>query len=459
MRNIARIPLIFTIVLLHSIGWSGPKAVAAGTSLIRDSEIERIIRAYSTPIFKAAGLKASDVKIFIVKDNSLNAFVAGGQKMFINTGLILNSDSANQIIGVIAHETGHIAGGHLSRVHDALSKSSTSTILSAIIGGAAAVATGRGDVGAAIALGGQISATRNFLAYSRTQEASADHAALSYLDKTGQSARGLMEFMQKLGDQELLSPAQQDPYVRSHPLTRDRITTVENHVQNSDHSENPSAAGFERMHGLMKAKLYAFLNPYGRTIRVYKASDQSVNSRYARAIGEYRRQRLDLAAPLIDGLIREFPDNPYFLELKGQMLFEHGRIQDAIIVYTRANQLLPDAPLIRRDLARAQLESKDPTLYDDAVDNLEAALFDDRESAFNWHFLAIAHGRRGDMGRSSLALAEEALLKGKPEVAKFHAGRAAQHFTRGSREWLQSEDIRLAAAEQERAQKRRQQQQ
>lgn len=453
MSKTNRIILAIILLLTGPLWLSGP-GNAQRPTLIRDTETEDIIRAYSTPIFKAAGLKASEVKIYIVKDDTLNAFVAGGQKLFINTGLILQSDSANQIIGVIAHETGHIAGGHLSRVHDALSKSSTTSILTAILGGAAAVTTGRGDLGAAIIAGGHATAVRNFLAYSRVQEGSADHAAIKYLEKTKQSAKGLLQFMEKLGDQELLSPAQQDPYVRSHPLTRERIATLADHVASSAYSEQTDPMGYEPRHQRMKAKILAFLKPYAFTLRVYKKSDQSVPSRYARAVAEYRRAKLEPALVLINGLIAEAPHDPYFHELKGQMLFEHGRTAEAISAYGRAAELLPGAPLIRRDLARAQLDSNDPALLDQAITNLEVALVTQRDSASNWRFLAIAYGRKGEQGRSFLALAEEALLKRKPEIARFQAGRAKKIFARGSRSWLQAEDILLAADELDRVLKR-----
>jgi len=441
--------------MLAALTGHSAQSRAQRPSLILDTETEDIIRIYASPIFKAANLKGSDVKIFIVKDNSLNAFVAGGQKLFINTGLIINSDSPGQIIGVIAHETGHIAGGHLSRIHDALSKSTGPAILGLLLGGAAAVVSGRGDVGAAIIAGGQNAALRNFLAYNRTQEASADHAAISYLEKTEQSARGLLNFMEKLGDQELLSPAQQDPYVRSHPLTRNRMATLANHIETSKFSDQPETERFTALHRRMKAKLFAFLNPYGRTIRIYKTNDPSLESRYARAIAEYRRTNLEPALKLINGLIAEHPQDPYFHELKGQMLFENGQIIESIRAYGTAAQILPDAPLIRRDLARAQIEANDPKLLNAAIANLEIALSRDRESASNWRFLAIAHGRNGDQGRSYLALGEEALLRGKPPVARFQAGRAKNLYKRGSREWLQAEDILLAADDLERTQKRR----
>jgi len=439
--------LFFSFSLIASFAHHAVFNSASAQSLIRDTEVETIIRFYSTPLFRAAGLKESNVKIFIVKDNSLNAFIAGGQRLFINTGLILASETANQIIGVIAHETGHISGGHLSRMHSALSKNSTASALSLVLGGAAAIATGRSDVGAAIFSGGQNLALRNFLSYSRVQEAAADQAATQFLDQTKTSARGLLEFMEKLGDQELLSIGQQDPYVRTHPLTRERIDTIANFVENSPYSNKKDPPYIAGLHHLMKAKIFAFVHPAVRTFQRYKKNDNSLHGRYARAIGLYRQGKLDDALQLMDSLISEKPANPYFHELRGQMLFEGARLAESLASYRIAVKLMPGSALIRRDLARVQLELNEQPLIEAAVKNLEAALTVERDSAFNWRLLAIAHRKNNDQGRSSLALAEEALIENKPESANYHAGRALKLFPHGSREWLQGEDIRLAANE------------
>jgi len=419
-------------------------ATAKGLSLIRDAEIENTIRAYATPVFRVAGLTPEAIRIYLVNDDSLNAFVAGGQNLFINTGLLTRSDNASQIIGVIAHETGHIAGGHLSRTQDALSKSTGPAILGYILGGAAALATGRGDVATAIVAGGQSIAERGFLSYSRAQEGSADQAALKYLDATHESARGLLEFMHVLENQELLSTASQDPYIRSHPLSRDRIDTLENHVKTSPYSDVPPTPFELSSHARIKAKLMAFLSAPARTLATYKKSDGSVAARYARAIAYFKSGKIDTSLELLDDLLRENPDDPYFNELRGQILFESGRIPEALVYYQKATDLLPDSFLIRRDLARAQIETGKPELLDDAIRNLRLSLPREPESAFTWRLLATAYGRKNDVGNSSLALAEEALINQKFDIAAYHAGRAERLFARGSREWLQSQDILTA---------------
>jgi len=412
--------------------------------LIRDAEIENTIRAYATPVFLAAGLEPSAINIYLVNDNTLNAFVAGGQNLFINTGLLIKSQSADQVIGVIAHETGHISGGHLSRIRDAMKRSSAESILALVLGGVAA-ASGRSDIGAAVVQGGLEMGKRNFLQYSRTQEGAADAAAMRYLEATKQSSKGLLEFFGILGDQEFLSASRQDPYYRSHPLTRERIQAVKNFVAHSPYSNKPDSKDFSIRHRRMKAKLQAFLEPPTYTFRRYKKSDKSVESRYARAIAYYRRADLDHALPLIDGLIAEQPNDPYFRELKGQMLFENGRNAEAQAPYRKSVALEPGSSLLQRDLARVLIEANNPALLDEAIKHLLLSVGIDRTDPLSWHQLAIAYGRQKNTAESSLALGEEALLNDKTQDATFYAERAEKLLPEGSRGWLQAQDILLAA--------------
>ena len=429
--------------------WAPADAGAQRLSFIRDAEIENTIRTYAAPLFQAAGLEPSDVRIYLVNDRSLNAFVAGGQRLFINTGLIMRSKHAGQVIGVIAHETGHIAGGHLSRLQAAIANSTAQSILALVIGAAAVIGTGRGDVGAAIVAGGQSMGLRSFLHYNRTQESAADQAALRFLDATGQSSRGLLEFMELLGAQDLLSADRQDPYLRTHPLSRERVDAVQAHLSRSPNRDKAQPARIQELHRRMLAKLYAFLEPVPRTLRRYADSDTGLAARYARAIAYYRKPDLGKALPLIDGLIAERPEDPYFHELKGQMLFENGRAAEALKPYETAVRLLPRSPLLRRGLAQVQLELGDPALIEPAIRNLRAAVQRDAEAPFTWRQLAIAYGRRGDMGMSAVALAEEALLKGDARQARYHAGKAGKLLPRGSIGWLQAQDILQAAKKKE----------
>lgn len=423
------------------------KALAAPTSFIRDTELENTIRGYATPIFTAAGLDPSVVRIYLVNDRQINAFVAGGQNLFINTGLLMQSEDAGQVVGVIAHEAGHIAGGHLVRVHDALARGTAESILAMVLGAAAMIA-GAPQVGAAVMSGGQNVALRNFLQYTRTQEGSADAAAMRYLDATQQSARGLLSFFQLLSGQEMLVSAGQDPYLRTHPLTQDRIEALSTFVAQSPYSNAPVKPEFQQQHRRMLAKLHAFLDDPSLTRRRYPSGDQSLEARYAEAIVQHRTAHLDKALIVVDGLIAEYPTDPYFQELKGQILFESGRPKEALPPYRKAVELLPDAPLLRVDLARVEMATNDQQLLESAIANLRASLTRERNRPFVWRQLAIALGRNGQMGESSLALAEEAMLLDKMSEARFHAGKAVQELPRGTPGWLQAQDI-LQAAENE----------
>lgn len=427
-----------------SIAAAGP---AEARRLIRDAEIENTIRAYATPLFEAAGLNAQDVDIFIIEDDSLNAAVAGGMNLFIHTGLLMGTDGADQLIGVIAHETGHIAGGHVTRFSNRIRGASRTALIAMILG--TAVSLVNPDAGAAITMGGTGVAQQSLLSFSRAQESAADQAALTLLDRTGQSARGMMAFLTMMENEELLAVGRQSPYVRTHPITRNRIAHVRNHVAGSRFSDAPVRPEFELMHRRMRAKLFGFLSPPDQTLSRYASGDKSLEARYARAIAHYRVPDLAKALPLIDGLIAEHPNDPYFHELKGQMLFENGRGAEALGPYARAVELLPDVAQLRVALARVQLERNDSGLVKEALVHLKEATRLEAEDPFAWNQLAVAYGRDGRSGMSALALAEAALARGHKAEARRQAMRAAKLLERGSSAWLRAQDIERAAKPEE----------
>jgi predicted Zn-dependent protease len=423
-----------------------PPANAQRLSFIRDAETENTIRAYVTPLLLAARLEPSAVRIFIVNSKSLNAFVAAGQNLFINTGLIMRAKDASEVIGVLAHETGHIAGGHLIRSTQALKNASASTILGYILGGAAVIA-GRPDVGAAVISGSQNAAIRTYLKFSRTQESAADRAAVRYLDQTRQSSTGILAFMKTLGEQELLSVSRQDAYVRTHPLTRDRIGFLEHHVSRSRFTNVPTPEKFKKAHARMVAKLRAFTQRKRRTFRNYPESDTSLPARYARAIAYFRSAGTEKALGIMGALIAEKPSDPYFHELKGQILFENGRIGEAIPAYQKAVELLPGSALIMTDLAKAQIEINDPEMRNRAIRHLNVAIELEPKRPFTWRLLATAEGKNGNMVESWRALAEEALLVGRLDRAIGLAKRSQSQTEVGTPVWLRAEDIIAAATE------------
>lgn len=420
-----------------------PAEAQRRVTLVRDAEIENTIRAWGAPLFAQAGLDPSAVRVHLVKDNTLNAFVAGGQNIFINTGLLLASDSPNQVIGVIAHETGHIAGGHLARMQDAMRGASAQAILAMVLG-AAAMAAGGGDVGAAVITGGAQMAQRSMLAYTRTQEGAADQAALTFLDATQQSAVGLMEFLDKLGDQEALHTANQDPYVRTHPISRDRIETVRAHVERSRWSKQKDSPAAIEAHARMKAKIHAFYDPPEATFRRYPESDRSVAARYARAIALHQARRFEDALAAMDALIAEAPNDPYFRELKGQILLESGRVDESIAHYSEASRLLPENALLRLELGQAQASARSDQWVKQAIQNLEIAARDDPRDPSAWRWLAQAYARDGQEGMAALATAERYMLTGDFKGAALQADRAARTLAEGPSR-LRALDLKEAA--------------
>ena len=415
----------------------------AQLAFIRDAEIESIIRSYATPLFEAAGLDAQSVNVIIVNDRQINAFVAGGKKLFINTGLLMAAKSSNQIVGVIAHETGHIAAGHLARTHEVLKNANRATILSYVLS-AAAIAAGSPDAALAIIAGGGAVTQRTVLKYSRGQEQAADQNAVTSLERTGQSARGLLAFLEILEDQEVLVASRQDPYLRTHPLVRGRIDFVRNHVENSAFSDVQPSAEQVAQFSRMIAKLQGFLNPR-ETFRLYPEDDRGIAARYARAIAHYRRPDLAPALAEIDGLLAEYPDDGYFHELKGQILFENGRIDEAVESYGRAVEKLPEEPLIRVGLAQAMIEQGGAEAIVNAVEQLEIAVRQDAEYPRAWRLLSIGYGRTDRLGMSSLASAERALLVNDYKDAISFSKRADDLLPSGAPGQLRAQDIEFAA--------------
>jgi predicted Zn-dependent protease len=437
--------LAVAVTAVAMVGMSAAPAEAQQRQLqfIRDAEIEHIIRTYAEPIFEVAGINGDNVEIALVKDNSLNAFVAGGMNLFIHTGLLQESQSPGELIGVVAHEIGHIAGGHLIRTQEAMEGASAQAILSALLGLGAALATGQAGAGAAIIGGGTEMARRSYLAYSRAQEGTADQAALSYMDQAGISARGLLNFLEKLAGQDLRPTDRQDAFVRTHPLTLDRIESVRYHVERSAASNKTLPAAYDDMHARMRAKLLGFIQPL-IALQRFPESDTALPARYGRAIALYQRGDIKQALQIVDQLIKEEPDNPFFYELKGQILLENSRVAESLPPYRRSVELLPDSALLRSSLAHALVESNDDRVLNEALKHLKVAAEKEPRTPFTWRLIATVYGRQNQQGMLSYALAEEAMARGDRGVARFHAEKAEHELPVGSPSWIRAQDIRTA---------------
>jgi predicted Zn-dependent protease len=399
-------------------------------SFLRDAEIEGTIRTFATPVWKAAGLDPQAIHIYIVNDPQLNAFVAGGQNLFMNSGTILRAATPNQLVGVIAHETGHIAGGHLARMTQMMHNAMVESIIGMLLGGAATV-VGHGGGGGGAVIAGESVGQRAFLQNTVIIEASADQAGMRFLDRSHQSARGLLEFFHTLEQEMFLNAQHQDPYLQNHPLTEDRIAYVKEHVDQSPYSNVKDPPEWVALHNIMRAKLEGFMWDPQEVLAKFKADDSSEPARYARAIAYYRIPELQNALGLIEGLIKDHPSNPFYQELKGQMLFENGRVAEAVAPYQRAVQLKPGEPLLNIELAQVQLETNDPALIAKAKDELNAALRLEDDNAEAWRFLAIAYGRSGELGLAALAIAEQNMAEGNYHEAALQADRAQKLLPAG----------------------------
>jgi predicted Zn-dependent protease len=438
-------------VVVTTLPTSGPAQAQgrkpSGPPIIRDAEIEQLLREYTQPVLRAAGLAKQNIRIIIINDRSFNAFVADGRRIFINAGALMEAETPNQVIGVLAHEAGHIAGGHLARLREQLQAATTQSIIAMILGAGAMIAASRsgsanaGQAGIAALSAPQAVIQSSLLAYLRTQEDAADRAGVKYLNATGQSAKGMYETFKRLADQVLYQTRYIDPYMQSHPMPSDRVRALEGFAKASPHWDKKDSPALQLRHDLMRAKLFGFLDPREGVGRRYRFGDNSLAARYARAIATYRFSDPRGGIAQIDGLIQQAPQNPYFHELKGQALLEGGRPAEAIAPLRRAAQLAPNPTLIQIMLGQALLASNNKAHADEAVRLLETALRLEPESAEAYSQLAMAYGRKGDLARADLASAQAALMRGELKTARQLAARAKTRFPVGSPGWVKADDI------------------
>lgn len=410
---------------------------ADGMKIVRDEEIEQSLRIMSKPIFDQAGLSSDAVRFVLVENPELNAFVAGGQNIFLHSGLILETQNPAELIGVIAHEAGHIADGHLLRGQTQVSNSSMQAMLTGFLGLAVAMGTRSPDAGMAIGSIGSTIATRNFLSHTRTQESSADQAGVRFLREARLPVTGLLSFMKKLESQELLPESQQSEYVQTHPLTQDRVDFLQHIVDDVLQGHTPPV--WDELHYRIKAKLLGYLFPD----YALQSKDMSVAGRYSRAIAWFRKGQTDKAMSLLTSLLKNEPENPYFYELKGQILFDGGAVDASIVAYARAVELAPFSSLIRITYAQSLLESKEKQgeRRAEAIRQLNVAISKERFMSEPHYLLAVAYGKDGQEGLSRLHLAERALLQNNLEFAKREANLARANLKKGTPAYLRAEDI------------------
>ena len=444
MPRTSRLIMLFAAFLWTFVG-SAVQNSALAQNMLRDAEAEWFLRYLGTPFAEAAGLTPRAVNYFIIADPSLNAFVAAGQNIFINSGTIMTAGDVRELQGVLAHEMGHISGAHQARIMKEGGGPATMIALLSLLLGAAAIAAGSTDAGAGILIGGQTIAQRTFLRYTRAMESSADQAAVKFLEATGVSGQGILKFFDRIRDQDLVGARFQDPYARTHPLTRDRVMRLRAQLEPSPYfADEPDP---ERQYWFLRiqAKLAGYLNPTEITLRQYPVENKSIFARYARVYAYDKAIEWEKAIAEAQSLVEDFPEDPYFEEILGQIYLENGRVLEAVPHYRKANQLAPNMPLIMVGLGHAIVALENTTFDEEAIDILSRAVIIDRFNALAWRQLGELYYRNGKEADSNLATAELFMLTRQYRQAMRQAQKAVKAFPEGSPKWLRAQDILMFA--------------
>jgi len=419
---------------------------SAGIPMIRDAEIEQLLRDYTGPILRAAGLAQQNVQVVIINENVFNAFVMDAHRIFIFTGALKQATTPNQLIGVFAHETGHIVGGHLSKMRQELANAQTAAIVAMLLGVGAMVAGARsgsmdmGNVGLAAVSAPQSYLQHTLLAYQRAQEEQADRAGVRFLTMTGQSGKGMYDTFKRFADETMFSAANVDPYVQNHPMPAERMAALAELVK-TPYWDKKDPPELQFRHDMMRAKLYGFTERADVVSRRYPLSDTGIPARYARAIAAYRFGDIRSALTQIDALIEAMPGYAFFYELKGQALLESGHAAEALAPLRRAVQLAPNPALIQIMLSQALIATNNAKMTTEAIPLLRAAIIKEPESGDAYEQLAMAYGHTGDLAGADLASAQAAFARGDNKTARELAARAKMRFPVGSPGWVRADDI------------------
>jgi len=452
-KPLRQIPAFKSLVTFLSRGFGSVASVAAVFSLIaqpvfaqesipliRDTEMERVLRGYEDPLLKAAGLDPAAVHIYIVQDSNLNAFVAEGQNVFVNTGAFMHTNSPNELIGILAHETGHMKAGHLTRDTQAMHKAMIPMLISMAVG-AAAIAMGAGQAGMGAMMYGQQLAQAQFDSFSRVQEATADQIGQSLLLKTHQSGEGMLDVFQRMANEDAMSAAYGQQFATDHPADRERISNLQDRVDASPYKDvKDSPEAMHEFH-MIQAKLAGYLYDPDMVLEHYPPSDTSEPARYARVMAYFRKPDLKKALGEANSLIAEEPNNPYFQEILGQIYVEMSQPEKGVGPYQKSVDLLPDAPLLRISLAAAQLATENPKLAQPALENLQIALQQEDDNSFGWYEMAEAYSRMNNEPMADLSTAERYYADGAMQPAAVFAMRAEMKLPKGSPDWQRATDI------------------
>jgi predicted Zn-dependent protease len=447
-KKTSKLTALATALSLVTASLSPVLAQEKGPPVLRDTEAEQLLREYTRPILRAAGLEKQNIQVVIINDSAFNAFVADGRRIFVNYGALMQSETPNQIIGVLAHETGHLAGGHLAKMREQMAQAQTQMIIAMLLGAGAMVAgarsgsnSGLANAGAATFAGPQEMIRRTLISYVRQQEEQADRAGVKFLTATGQSAKGMYETFKRFANDSLFAAHGADPYLQSHPMPADRVAALEEIARSSPYWEKKDDPALQMRHDMVRAKISAFMERQDTVYRRYPMSNDSLPARYAHAITTYLHGDLRSALAQIDGLIQMQPNNPYFHELRGQALLEGGKPAEAIAPLRKAVALSNSAPLIEMLLGQALVATDNKAYTEEAIGILRAAVARETEAPLGFSQLAMAYGRKGDYAEADLASAQAAFLRGDNKTARELAARAKTRFAVGTPGWVKADDI------------------
>lgn len=458
MRNIVSsvIGRFATLVVTASLALSGfagasPASAQARAKnslpLVRDAEIESLVGDYARPLLKAAGLSRAGVQTVLVNSSDFNAFVLG-RRIFVNTGAITMTETPNQLIGILAHEIGHLAGGHQQRLRERLESAKVMAIAAALlgagvaIGGSAAGVRGATGAGAGVFSAGGAAAQRSLLNYMRGEESVADRAAINYLAKTGQSGRGLVETFQTLDRNSMFSGSGGRSYLSSHPAPRDRVLAIEESARRLTPYDKKDAAALLERHGLARAKIAAYAGGMNDVRRLFAKDPRSLPALYGDAIATFLSGQHASALKKMDALIAARPSNPWFHEMRGEILLEAGRAPEAVAAFKRAAKLDgSNSGLLQAEIGQALVMSGGKSDLNQAIEMIQAGLQNDPVNGEGYRYLAMAYSRLGDIGRAELATAEGHWNVGSLQEAKVFAARAQSKLKPGTPAFRRAQDI------------------
>ncbi|MFL6758901.1 M48 family metalloprotease [Sphingomonas sp.] len=443
---LARLARMVMIAMMLSMAAVRPAFAQddSGPSVLRDTETERLFKDMSRPLIVAAGLDPNSVNVVLLNDPEINAFVATGQTVYVQSGLLQATDNLNQLQGVVAHELGHVVAGDSIRAGQGVKQATGISILSLVLG-AAAIAAGAGDAGMGIMMAGQRAAEGEFMAFTRAQEATADASAVRFLSKSGISGKGILDFFGKLQNQEYrLAIYSKDSFDRDHPLSSERIQALGQTLRTDPAYGKPTDPALEARFQRVKAKLMGYVDPKLAVIK-YPESNQSIPAHYARAYAYHLGGYPDKAEAEANALLATDPDDPFFLELKGQILLEDGKPADAIAPLREAVRRSGEAPMIAAMLGHALVATEDPKNFTEAKQILKVAVNKDNQDPFAWYQLGIIYDREGDPSRAALATAERSNLENQPKMALASAQMAMKGIPPGSPDYLRAQDIAMVS--------------